>query len=866
MAETIETLQIGIEADANGYRRGLDDADRATDGFTGSVRSKFDGLGTVLTGLAVTGGAALTGLAGLSISMAGDYEASLNRLEAVTGSAMADAGLSLDDFNTKFLQLGKDTQFSAGQAGDAAVELAKGGVSVTDIMGGATDATLNLAAAGEIDLAEAAGIVAKQLGVWGSEGVTAEQITNRLAQAANASTVDVDELALGLSNVGGVAKVAGLDFDELNTTMALLAPGFSSAADAGTSFKSFLNNMIPTTADAKEKFDELGLIVKDSEKIMQLLRERGIEPVSSDFGELNNQLFHVMSAAGELDGTIREQSKQFDGLSEKLGITHSAFYDTEGSFIGMEAASQKLMEATGGLSEAEKSLALEMMFGADAQRAAAILSEQGAEGYNGMATAMDGAGTAADQAALRNRGFNFALESLKGSLETVMIVLGQKLLPVVTDFINNALIPAVSWVLEFIDSVSAGGAPLEGLSVTVAQVFGQFQTWIGTLGPVITAAIPLVADAFAQFAQAAIQWVVDAAPGVLAGLAGLMQALGGWVMENAPAWAGMLLEFAGKLTGWVLDALPGLLTALGGFLSSMLNWVVASLPTWGAELLKLGEQLWTWVVDALPGLGTKLGEVLGVILTWIGTTIETLGPKLLELAGKFLNWITDEVLPFIGGKLGEVWDAITGWISSTATAIGEEIVAVKDAIIKPFVDAYETIVGMVADFVQLGTDIMDGITGAIWGGGGKVAAALTGVMSDAKASAQNAIDSHSPSRVFAVDVGQPIVEGIAVGITEGKGGLMASLGSMMSDLISQARTPAFAFAAEGPRAPSMSALPGMSAVREATMPTGAFGEQKIYNIDARNATDPAAVEQNVQRALENAGRVAEIRILTQGAF
>ena len=61
-------------------------------------------------------------------------------------------------------------------------------------------------------------IVAKQLGSWASTGVDATQVSNTLAQAANASTVGVEELALGLSQVGGVAKVSGVSFHELNQT------------------------------------------------------------------------------------------------------------------------------------------------------------------------------------------------------------------------------------------------------------------------------------------------------------------------------------------------------------------------------------------------------------------------------------------------------------------------------------------------------------------------------------------------------------------------------------------------------------------------------------------------------------------------
>jgi hypothetical protein len=45
--------------------------------------------------------------------------------------------------------------------------------------------------------------------------------------------------------------------------MALIAPSFSSASDAGTSMKTFLQRLIPTTKDATQMMIELGLATKD---------------------------------------------------------------------------------------------------------------------------------------------------------------------------------------------------------------------------------------------------------------------------------------------------------------------------------------------------------------------------------------------------------------------------------------------------------------------------------------------------------------------------------------------------------------------------------------------------------------------------
>jgi TP901 family phage tail tape measure protein len=405
-------------------------------------------------------GAAVAGFVKGSVTAAGDFEASLNRFESVTVKSMSAAGLEIADFNDKFLELGQSTQFSASQAADAANELAKGGVPIKTILGEATEATLSLAAAGEIGLAPAATIVAKQLGVWGDAAGGTTKIADLLAQSANASTVNVDDLALGLANVGGVAKGAGLSFQDTVTAIGLIAPGFSSAADAGTSFKTFLNGLVPTTDSAKDAMRDLGLY--------------------SD-------------------------------------ATGSAFYDNQGNFVGMQKASELLATATKDLTKEQKALALETIFGSDAQRAAIFLSEKGAEGFGDFAKAMDDAGSATDQAALRNRGFNFALESLGGSIETLQIKLGQKLLPILTSIINDGIIPMVNGASKLVDGID-GAAKVVGdllvpaLAGATAAAIAFAVANASTVGTAIALFISQVGTATIAAGSAALSFAAMAIP------------------------------------------------------------------------------------------------------------------------------------------------------------------------------------------------------------------------------------------------------------------------------------------------------------------------------------------------------------------
>src|SRR5690606_16838293 len=129
-------------------------ASQATEGARGFTAS----LGRVGSAASRTGAtlpkrlplpAPAVGLA--STNTAGDFEASMNRVKAVTGAT----GKDFDALVEQAQRLGKTTQFSASEAADAMGFLAMAGFKVDEIMT-ALPGVLNLAAAGQLDLAEAA--------------------------------------------------------------------------------------------------------------------------------------------------------------------------------------------------------------------------------------------------------------------------------------------------------------------------------------------------------------------------------------------------------------------------------------------------------------------------------------------------------------------------------------------------------------------------------------------------------------------------------------------------------------------------------------------------------------------------------------
>lgn len=590
---------------------------------------------TAVASAALEAGRAVAGFVGDSVNAAATFEASVNGLAAVAGDALSNAGISLEDVSQKALQLGADTQFSAQEAIQAMTELAKGGVPVIDVMNGATDATLALAAAAGTPLATAAEIVAKQLGVWSETGVTAAEVTDLIASAANASTVGVEDLALGLAQAGGTAKTAGVEFGDLVQTMALIAPNFSSASDAGTSLKTFLSRLIPTTGPAIEAMAQLGL------------------------------------------------------YTEEAG---SAFFNAQGEFIGMEAAAGLLQTATAGLSEEQKLLAFNTIFGSDAIRAAAAIANAGAPGFAAMGQAMADSGGAAEAAATKQQGFAFAMEQLKGSVETLQIVIGTALLPVLTPLIEQ-FTAGVNQVMAFAQAMIASGDPLAFLTAQVTALNPAFTTLLsvasgvagfiqGNLTPILAAAgamiLAAVIPAFVAWAAAA--WTTAAANlaalapilipialiGAAAALLAMMWEQNWFGMRDTITsfWEGTGKPIFDQLVAWLGTTLTGAIQTLTGF--------------WNDTLLPALTAVWAFIQDPLMPLLSALGNVISAV---VGVAVEalaalwksTLQPALATVGGYIsdtLQPVMTAIADVLDATVGPAVSGLTGFFDDAKTAAG----------------------------------------------------------------------------------------------------------------------------------------------------------------------------------------------------
>lgn len=373
----VQILRLLAQADTAEFKKvadSLDDVDRkatkATDSG-GKLGSALGTAGKVAVGVAAGGIAAVGYGMFEATKKAADFQQSLANVGSVTGATKDEMGLLRDEA----LKVGRDTSKSASESVLAFGELLKAGMTVKDVVGGAGRTVVNLAEATGKPIEEMAVLLSNSLNTFGLGADQAGNVANTLARAANASAIDVSDLAQSLQAVGPVASQSGLTMDDFATAMGILGNNALKGSDAGTSLKTMLLSLTAPTDKAKALMEAYGISVFDAE------------------------------------GKTRP------------------FKDIIGDLQG----------AMGDMSEEARASFSKDVFGTDAIRAANILVGEGVEGWDKFGQAMAEAPTVAEMSATRLNTLQGRIEKLKGALETAAILIGEKAIPVLTKLADGAL-------------------------------------------------------------------------------------------------------------------------------------------------------------------------------------------------------------------------------------------------------------------------------------------------------------------------------------------------------------------------------------------------------------------------------------------
>lgn len=582
---------------------------------------------------AIKAGEAMVGFAAGSVEVGQTFDKSMSQVAATMGVTV-DEVQELRDFAQ---EMGASTAFSASQAADALNYMALAGYDAEKSME-MLPTVLDLAAAGDIELARASDMVTDAASALGLTTEETAEMVDKMAQASSKSNTSVAQLGDAILTVGGTAKNLTGGTTELATALGIMADSSIKGAEGGTHLRNILLALNPTTKDAIEAFEELGINAYDA--------EGNLRPLNDTFSELSvrlqdytdqekqdllTKMFNKTDLAA-VDSLLTAATYDMDGLKDavgRLGINwDSVRAITEDWGLSAEEGMEEVIRTTENwiLSGSTMEQTLKLLrdsYGMTQDDAVALFETVSAELDNQGNRWTELTGYIDDATGAAEKMADTQLDNLAGD-----ITLMQSALEGVQIAISDALTPTLREFVQF------GGSALQELSTAFKE---------GGLGGAV--------DAISNILNEGIQLILSKAPDFVE--------------------SGMRL-ISSFVVGFV-DSLPNVLDAGLKLVLTLADGIISRIPQLMYSAVKLIRGLAQFIIDNADVITEKGIELIAALVEGLLYAI----PDMVEAIPTIIHAIWEVFTNFNWISLGV--DIIRGIARGIAGAAGEIASAAMDA-------------------------------------------------------------------------------------------------------------------------------------------------------------------------------------------
>lgn len=612
--------------------------------------------------------APIVGAFGASVKVTMDFDSAMSQVAATMGKTnddLAKINVTSGDFSGTLrelaVEMGSKTKFSATEAAEALNYMALAGYDAqtsADMLPG----VLNLAAAGNMDLAAASDMVTDSQTALGLNTEQTSVLIDQMARTSSKSNTSVEQLGDAILTVGGTARNMAGGTEELNAVLGVLADNGIKGSEGGTVLRNMLLSLGSPTDKAAEQLDALGVSVYDAEGNMKDMR----------------QLIPELSQA--MDGmTSEEKTKAISTIFNKT--------DLKGVNALLGTSTDRWSELSGAIG--------------DAGGAAEDMAETQIDNLEGSITLMQSA------------------------LQGAAIKIGDLFVPYVrkaVDFVAkladkfSSLSPTAQKIIVVVAGIAAAIGPLLVAAGMLLSLTGSALTAIPKIieyGPKIAKGFGLISKAFTAMKTALFgnPWLLVAA----AAIAAIVLIVKNWdkIKEFFIAlWAKVKEVFSaawGAIKGGLLAAWEAIKSAAMAVFNGILAYYkfvfnlykTIILTVWNAiktAVLAIWNGIKTAAVAVWNGIKTVIINPIKAVWTWLTTTWNNikimLRKKMVEIqlgAKQVWNNIKNAITAPI--------KAVKDWLANAWTAIRDRakngFQKVKDAITAPIQKAKDIIKGII---------------------------------------------------------------------------------------------------------------------------------------------------------------------------
>lgn len=293
----IQGAARAMEAQSVGSSRGAAEAFSA---FASSVTT---------AGVVTAGAFALAGAA--SIKFAADFEEQLSLTQALTHSTKPE----IEALGVAIIEMSRGGILGVEDLNKATIELARSGVDLPEIMGGALKAVqdLTVASGGEIGLEKAAKLTATAMNAFGISVDEVDRITTAATVVAQNSALTFTDFGTAVQYAAPSFKAAGFSIEDLAVAEALLGQKGVTGSVAATSLRGVIQRLIKPSNEAAKVMEQYGIHLFDA------------AGKSVGFEAVLQQLNHAFSDQAIAEGRITEEERLHAIATLGLQRTGAAF-------------------------------------------------------------------------------------------------------------------------------------------------------------------------------------------------------------------------------------------------------------------------------------------------------------------------------------------------------------------------------------------------------------------------------------------------------------------------------------------------------------------------------------------------------------
>jgi TP901 family phage tail tape measure protein len=637
-----------------------------------SVGNTISGVGEKL--LPVTAG--VTALGTAAVKTTADFDSSMSQVQAtmgITADAVSEVdGQSVNTMDTLRAlakQMGSETAFSASECADALNFLALAGYD-TQEMCDTLPTVLNLAAAGDIDLATASDMVTDAMSALGMETSEADTMVDQMAKTASKTNTSVAQLGEGILSIGATAKSIKGGTAELNTALGILANNGIKGAEGGTHLRNVILSLQSPTDTAAACMEQLGIEVYDSEGNMRSLNDI--------LGDLNSSMDSMTSAEkNDIISTIFNKT-DLASVNALLANTGDTWDNLQQSIIDSGGAAQQMADTqldnlSGQITILKSALeGLAISFGEILMPMVRSAVEK-IQAFVDKLNAMDDA----------QKETILKIAAVAAAIGPLLIVLGKTISTVGTTM--KTFSSMTKAVAKLGIKIAGSSGSITGLGSALGAVAGPVLAVVAVIAVLVAAFKHLwdtneefrnkiisiwegIKSKFSEFGQAITERlnalgfdfenIVDVLKGIWDGFCQVM----------APLFEGVFQNISNVLSV-ALDVIVGILDVFIGLFTG--NWS----QLWDG-IKEIFGGIWDFIKNTLSNSLNALRNVADVFLGWFGTSWDAVWGSVKDFFVNIWNSIT--------GFLSNTWETIKNVVQVGIQFIGALLEAAFDIITLPF--------------------------------------------------------------------------------------------------------------------------------------------------------------------------------------